>query len=222
VAGVAGNVKNGGLAQADEPEIYSLRRDLAADWDGRLPVTEDMGGGAAVMVLATVQRAAAVVPWVRSTIGRLDPTVPVQIEPLTARVSKMADRPRFETALLTFFAISGLLMAVIGLYGVISFLAAQRTREIGIRMALGAGRADILRLLTWEGVRLIALGGVLGVGASLGMARLLKSLLFNVGPHDPISFAAVAGLLAVVALAATLIPARSAMKVDPIAALRYE
>jgi ABC-type antimicrobial peptide transport system permease subunit len=137
-------------------------------------------------------------------------------------VSTLADRPRFATALLGFFAFTGLLMAVIGLYGVIAFIATQRTQEIGVRMALGAGRFDILRLITWEGVRLIALGGIVGLGTALGMSRLLKSLLFSIGPHDPISFIGVALLLTLVALAATLIPARAAMKVEPVVALRYE
>jgi ABC-type antimicrobial peptide transport system permease subunit len=141
---------------------------------------------------------------------------------LSQSVSKLADRPRFETALLGFFAFCGLLMAVIGLYGVISFLAAQRTQEIGVRMALGATRLDILRLIAGEGVRLIVQGGVLGLAVALASAQLLKSLLYNVEPHDPFLYAAAMLLLAPVALAATLIPARSAMRTDPMAALRWE
>jgi putative ABC transport system permease protein len=161
-------------------------------------------------------------PWVRSQIAQLDSTAPVEIDTLTQSVSKLADRPRFETALLGFFAFCGLLMAVIGLYGVISFVAAQRTQEIGVRMALGATRLDILRLLAGEGVKLIVFGGVVGLGTALATAQLLKSLLFNVGPRDPVVYIAVALLFALVALAATLVPARTAMKVEPVAALRYE
>jgi putative ABC transport system permease protein len=173
-------------------------------------------------VISSVLSAKAVAPWVRSQIAAIDPTVPVQMETLDQTVSKLADRPRFETALLGFFAFCGLLMAVIGLYGVISFLATQRTQEIGVRMALGATRGNILRLIAAEGVRLIVLGGVLGLGAALAVAQLLKSLLFDVGPRDPASYAAVALLLAMVALVATLIPARTAMRVEPVVALRYE
>jgi len=184
-------------------------------------VAEDWNPWSAV-TLKTSLPATALAPWARAQIAQIDPTVPVEIETLSDSVSKLADRPRFETALLGFFAFCGLLMAVIGLYGVISFVAAQRTQEIGIRMALGATRMDILRLIAREGVRLIVLGGVVGLGAALAAAKLLKSLLFNVGPHDPASFAAVALLLALVALAATLIPARAAMKVEPVVALRYE
>ena len=148
--------------------------------------------------------------------------LPIEVETLSESVSKLADRPRFETALLGFFACCGLLMAVIGLYGVIAFVAAQRTQEIGVRMALGATRGNILRLIAGEGVRLIVIGGAFGLGAALGVARLLKSLLFNVGPHDPVTYLGVAILLGLVALAATLVPARAAMKVEPVVALRYE
>jgi putative ABC transport system permease protein len=212
VVGVAQNVKNGGLVEPDQPELYFLRSSAAADWGGRAPV----------VVIDSALAPEAVAPWVRSQIAGIDPTVPVEIETLDRSVSKLADRPRFETALLGFFAFCGLLMAVIGLYGVIAFVATQRTQEIGVRMALGATRLDILRLIATEGVRLIVLGGVVGLGAALATAQLLKSLLFNVGPRDPVPYAAVALLLALVALAATLIPARAAMKVEPVEALRYE
>lgn len=211
VVGIAANVKNGGLAGQEDPEYYLLRGNFADDW-----------GLHTVIVLETAFSPLTVAPWVRSQIARIDLTAPVEIETLAQRVSTLADRPRFATALLGFFAFTGLLMAVIGLYGVISFIATQRTQEIGVRMALGAGRFDILRLITWEGVRLIALGGAVGLGTALGMSRLLKSLLFSVGPHDPVSFIGVALLLTLVALAATLIPARAAMKVEPVVALRYE
>ena len=211
VVGVAANVKNAGLSGEDEPEFYRLRRSVASDWNPW-----------AVMVLKTSLSPDATAPWVRAQIAQIDPTVPVDIDTLTQTVNRLADRPRFETALLGFFAFCGLLMAVIGLYGVIAYVAAQRTQEIGVRMALGATRMNILRLIAGEGMRLVALGGVLGLVAALASARLLKSLLFQVGTHDPASFIAVTLLLAVVALAATLIPARSAMKTDPMQALRTE
>jgi ABC-type antimicrobial peptide transport system permease subunit len=113
-------------------------------------------------------------------------------------------------------------MAIIGLYGVVAFLAQQRTREIGIRMALGASRADVLQLILREGVRLVAIGGLLGLMGSLMLTRILGSVLFKVSPRDPGTFAAVSVLLAVAAIAAVLIPARSAMRTDPMAALRWE
>jgi predicted permease len=211
VSGIAANVKNAGLAGADEPEYYRLRRDLAEDWN-----TD------AVLEVKTTLSPESLAPWAREQIAGIDPTVPVQIETLSQSVSKLADRPRFETALLGFFALCGLLMALIGLYGLISFMAAARTQEIGVRMALGATRVDILRLIAGEGLRLIVLGGVLGLAAALATAQLLKSLLYNVGTHDPYVYIAVALLLALVALAATLIPARRAAGVQPMEALRYE
>jgi predicted permease len=212
VVGVAANVKNAGLTGQDEPELYELRSNHHPEsWNGHC-----------VMLIETAIPASIVSPWVRAQIALIDSTVPAEIEPLTQAVNKLADRPRFETALLGFFALCGLLMAVIGLYGVIAFVAAQRTQEIGVRMALGATRLDILRLIAGEGARLIALGAILGLAAALAAAQLLKSLLFHVGTHDPASFISVTLLLTVVALVATLIPARTAMKTDPMKALRTE
>ena len=213
VVGMAADVKNSGLAEKNEPEYYQLRRNDVEDWQE---------APAAALVVKTTLPTQAVAQWIRAQIGGIDATVPVDVETLGERVSKLADRPRFETALLGFFAMTGLLMAVIGLYGVIAYMAMQRTQEIGVRMALGARRGDILRLIFYEGLRLVALGGIAGVAAALAVSRVLKSLLFNVGPHDPISYVAVASLLMMVALAATLLPARAAMKTDPMVALRVD
>jgi putative ABC transport system permease protein len=212
VVGVAGNVKNGGLSGEDEPEFYELRTSLHPElWDNHH-----------FFILRSSLPAAVLSPWIRARVAQIDGMAPVEISTMTQTVDRLADRPRFETALLGFFALCGLLMAVIGLYGVISFVVAQRTQEIGVRMALGATRGNILRLIAGEGVRLIVLGGVVGLGGALAAAQLLKSLLFNVGPRDPLTYAGVVAVLGVVALAATLVPALAAMKVEPVVALRYE
>jgi putative ABC transport system permease protein len=211
VVGVTDNVKNNGLTEQSDAEIYTLRHSVSDDWEKR-----------SIVLMDSMMPAKAVEPWVHSEIASIDPTVPVVMEALDQTVSRMADRPRFETALVSFFALTGLAMAVIGLYGLIAYIAVQRTREIGVRMALGADRMDILRLIFIEGVRLVLWGGVAGVAAALAVSRLLKSLLFNVGPYDPGSYIGVAVLLGLVALAAALIPARTAMKTDPMAALRME
>lgn len=213
VVGVAGDVRNEGLLAPGEPEFYRLRRNELEDWS-RAP--------SAVLIIKTGTSPGALAPWVRSQIAAIDPTVPVEVETMNERVAGLADRPRFEMALLTFFACTGLAMAIIGLYGVVAFLAQQRTREIGIRMALGASRADVLQLILREGVRLVAIGGLLGLMGSLMLTRILGSVLFKVSPRDPGTFAAVSVLLAVAAIAAVLIPARSAMRTDPMAALRWE
>lgn len=212
VVGVADNVKNSGLTEQNEPEIYFLRRNVVNDWSGRVPM----------MAIDSVLPPDTVMPWVRSQIASLDPTVPVEMKTLNRTIGSLASRPRFEAALLGFFAATGLLIAVLGLYGIVSFIAIQRTQEIGVRMALGASRFNILRLILWQGGRLIAVGGLVGLGTALALARVLKGMLFSIGPYDPLSFISVALLLAVVAVAATLIPARSAMNVDPMVALRHE
>jgi predicted permease len=211
VVGIAANAKNGGLAGEDDPEYYQLLNDRRDSWGTR-----------AIVVLQTALPVSTVAPWVRARIAQIDPNVPVEITPLSQTVSRLADRPRFETALLSFFACTGLAMAIIGLYGVVTFMAVQRTQEIGIRMALGATRADVLRLILREGFRLILIGGAIGLAVTLALSRVLQSVLFGISTHDPISFAAVTALLALVALIAILIPARSAMKTDPMTALRWE
>jgi predicted permease len=211
VVGVAADVKNGGLAGEDEPEYYALRRDKVEDW-----------GQSATFILKTGLSRDTVERWIRERVAALDPTVPVKVETLSERVSKMADQPRFETMLVGFFAATGLVLAVVGLYGVMSFLVTQRTQEIGVRMALGASRGDVLRLVMGKSVRLIVWGTVVGLVAALATARVLTSLLFSVGPHDPVAFGFVTLLLVVVALAATLIPAKSATKVDPMVVLRCD
>ena len=210
---IAADVKNAGLNGKDEPELYRLRRSFADDWN---PWT----------VITLKNHAISGCTWLLGFAHKLHRSIrrfPSTSIPLAKTVNRLADRPRFETALLGFFALCGLLMAVIGLYGVIAYVAAQRTQEIGVRMALGATRLDILRLIAGEGVRLICVWAGSSVWARRLLRRkLLKSLLFHVGTHDPASFIAVTLLLALVALVATLIPARAAMKTDPMTALRTE
>jgi len=211
VVGVAQDVKNNGLAADDEPEYYRLRRNRAEDWSRDSAV-----------IIQTSMPARAMGNWIRAEIAGLDPTLPVNMQTMDQRVSQMAGRPRFETALLGLFAFVGVLLAAIGIYGVISFMVTQRTQEIGVRMALGATRADVLKLITGSGARLVAIGAAAGLLASLLIARLMASLLFGIGPADPLTFMAVVLFLAAVALVATWIPARSAAQVDPLVALRYE
>ncbi len=211
VVGVAADVKNGGLAEGDEPEYYRLRRQRAQDWDR-----------SSVLILKTTLPLGATEAWVRSQATSLDPTVPVDIKTLSERVGKMADRPRFEMLLVSFFAFTGLVLAVIGLYGVISFFVVQRTQEIGIRMAVGASRADILKLVLANALRLIFPGAFLGLVLALALSHVLSSLLFNIGPHDPVAFAGVTGSLILIALLAALIPGSSATRVNPTVALRCD
>jgi putative ABC transport system permease protein len=217
VAGVAANVKNGGLTGEEEPEYYRLRRNRAEDWAGN-----GVWGQTSVIVVRSSLPAAEMSRWIRSQVAAMDQTLPVDIATLRERVSKLADQPRFQATLVGFFAATGLLLAVIGLYGVMAFLVAQRTQEIGVRMALGANRGDVLRLVMGRSVRLIVCGVLGGLCVSLALSRVLVSLLFGVGPRDPIAYGLVVSLLVLVAVVATLVPARAASKVDPAVALRSE
>jgi putative ABC transport system permease protein len=217
VVGVAADVRNGGLTGEELPEYYRLRRNRAEDWS-----CCGVWGQTALVVLRTSLPAEAMTPWIRAQAAAIDPALSVDIATMKQRVSKLADGPRFQTILVGFFAVTGLTLAVIGLYGVISFLVAQRTQEIGVRMALGATRAGILRLVCARSIRLIAWGTGAGLLAALGVSRVLSSLLYGVGPRDPLTFMAVALVLVAVAFIATLIPARAAAQVDPMVALRCE
>jgi ABC-type antimicrobial peptide transport system permease subunit len=129
---------------------------------------------------------------------------------------------RFSVFLLGFFAAIAVLLAGIGIYGVLSYLVGQRTQEIGVRMALGAERFDVLRLILSDGARMTLLGVGIGIVAALGLTQTMSKMLFGVRPTDPVTFSAVAVLLCAIALLACYIPARRAMRVDPMVALRYE
>lgn len=212
VVGVADNVKNSGLTEPVEPEIYFLRRNLSADWDT----------SHSIVVIDSVMPPEAVESWVRSAVASIDRTVPVDIEPLNQTVSTLADRPRFETALLGFFALMGLAMAAVGIYGIMAYLTSQRTQEIGVRMALGATRTNILGLIAKDGLRMVVAGGALGLAAALGLAHVLQALLYQTSTYDVLAFVAVPVVLCVVAAAAVLVPARAGMRVQPASALRNE
>jgi putative ABC transport system permease protein len=217
VVGVAANVKNGGLTGEEKPEYYVLRRNRAEDWD-----RGGTWGRTSVVVVRSALPPEEMSGWIRSQLAALDPTLPVDIATLRQRVAKLADQPRFQTTLVSFFAAAGLVLAMIGLYGVIAYLVAQRTQEIGVRMALGADKGDILRLVMGRSLRLIVAGIAVGLAAALAATRVLSSLLYSIGPHDPVTFGLVTLLLVLVAIVAALIPARSATSVNPIVALRCD
>jgi putative ABC transport system permease protein len=175
------------------------------------------------LVVRTKSAPTAVAAAARDVIRRLDPEQPVaDVRTMESLIGVSIARARFNTLLLAIFATVALLLAVVGIYGVMAYSVSARTHEIGVRMALGAQRGDVLRLVVRRGMAL-ALGGVaIGVAASLALTQLMKSLLFNVSAIDPLTFVGVPLLLSIVALAACLIPARRATKVDPMVALRYE
>jgi putative ABC transport system permease protein len=159
----------------------------------------------------------------RAALTSMDKSLPVyDLKPMTEYLRDSLARRRFNLILLTAFGGVALVLAAIGIYGVISYGVTQRTHEIGIRMALGAGKGDVLRLVVRQGM-IMALGGVvIGLLASLALTRLMESLLFGVSVTDPLTFTVIALLLTCVALLASCIPARRAMELDPMIALRYE
>jgi putative ABC transport system permease protein len=159
----------------------------------------------------------------RARIANYDPQLLVQrIRPMDEVVAGALSRPRFNLLLVGSFAVLGLLLAAVGIYGVVSFLVAQRTREIGIRMALGARASHVVSLMMIEGMIPVLLGGLAGMAAGVLVTRALRSLLFGVTPLDPISVTAAPLILAIVALLACYLPARHAAHVDPLVALRDE
>jgi len=160
---------------------------------------------------------------VHGVVERIDPNLPVKdMRTLTVQVDETMFNDRLVAVLSILLALLAALLAALGLYGVLSYVVARRTREIGIRMALGGQRADILRLVLGQGAQLTAIGGVAGILAALALARLMSSLLFGVNANDPLTFVTVAVVLAIVSGAACYIPARRAVRVNPIVALRYE
>jgi putative ABC transport system permease protein len=160
---------------------------------------------------------------IRNQARAIEPNEPVnQVVTMDERLSNSVAQRRFQMVLLGVFAAVALVIAAVGIYGVISYAVSQRTQEIGIRMALGAQASNVLRMVIWRGLRLTLAGVALGLAASLALTRVMKNLLFEVSATDPTTFALLALLLVGVALIASYIPARKATKVDPLIALRSE
>jgi putative ABC transport system permease protein len=209
--GIAANVKNNGLTADADPELYIPWKDDPAAYVLHSYVT-----------FVTSLNPATVMPWARTEIASLDPTVPVEFGTMTARIGKLTERPRFDAVLLSLFAAIAVLLAALGLYGVVSFFVSQRTQEIGVRMALGATPRAISAMVLANVARWTAAGAALGVLGAWFCTRLLQSLLFEVRAHDPLLLTMALLMLLAVALVAAWIPARRASQVDPVVALRYE
>ena len=209
IVGVVGETKYRGLPEnpTADPDIY-------------LPLA-DRSSQLGIVVRGSVAPSSLVAP-VRAAIRALDASIPIySVATLDSLIGDQTSQSRFTMWLMGVFAATALALAVIGIYGVMSYLVTQRTREIGIRLALGAGGGDILRLVVGNGARLIAAGIVIGLAAAFALERLVSSLLFGVTAADLASIGAVA-LLAIVALLACYLPALRATHVDPLQALHYE
>jgi putative ABC transport system permease protein len=174
-------------------------------------------------VLRTATDPGSVVNTLRDAVRSVDKDLPVgRIWSMDELMTQSVAPPRFRTAIVTIFAVAGLLLAAIGIYGVMAYSVTERTRELGLRIALGASTRDLFRLVLSEAIVLAASGVVVGMAGAAASANLIRSLLFGVTPFDTATFAGIAVLLVATALAASYVPARRAIGVDPMVALRHE
>lgn len=218
IVGVVPDVKNTGLSVVGNPEYYILR--THAPDDVYLHETGPVAQRTLSVVIRSNIRDATLAAIIRREAAELNSALPVEIGSMNRRLGELTAAPRFNAFVLLIFAGLGLLLAAIGLYGTISYLVNQRTREIGIRMSLGARPIEIAELMLGYATKWTALGGLIGVLTSIATTRWLASLLFHVSARDPITLIVAAICLFVVALAATIQPARRAARVDPAVALR--
>jgi putative ABC transport system permease protein len=207
IVGVVGNVHHDGLDADPSPTMYvPYRQDIFSSmW----------------LVARTNGDPAQLTSTVRQTVREIDPGLPAfSISPLASVISDSVAQRRFSMLLLGLFALIAVFLAAVGLYGVVAYTVSQRTQEIGVRMAIGAGRSDVLKMVVGGGMKLALFGVAIGIAGALAVARVVAAMLFEVTPFDPTSYLATAAILLAVAALACYVPARRAMRVDPIVALR--
>jgi putative ABC transport system permease protein len=209
IIGILARTKSEGLDSPYSPHIY-------------FPTYQ--GVGFAMSIYARTQgNAESLQESIRSAVQSVDPNLPVfDVHTMNNIVSESLASRRFALQLMSLFAATALVLAALGIYGVMAYFVSQRVREIGIRMAVGAGRVDVLRMVVSRGMALAAIGAGIGIAASLLAARLISGMLFGVSAYDPLTIVAFAAILTGAALAANYFPARRAAKVDPMVALRYD
>jgi predicted permease len=214
VVGVVKDVRHEGLDRPVRGTLYFVHAQSARAWSPLRLMT---------LVVRTDLDPASVIPAVRAQLREMDAEVPLfAVETMSQAIRDSTATQRFTMLLQLVFSVVALTLAAIGLYGVMSFTVARRTPEIGIRMALGAERGEVLRMVVGQGMGLVLVAAVLGVGGALATGRVLAGLLYGISPRDPATYASVVGTLVLVALIACWIPARRASAVDPGRALRYE
>jgi predicted permease len=210
IVGVVENIREASLAQLPEPTLY-------------LPYSQSLSTSGGSFIVRTTRPPMTLVPDVRTVVQTLDRELPLTaVRDMPAVIASSTVDWRFRAVLLSTFGGLALAIAAIGVYGVIAYSVAQRTQEIGVRVALGARHRDVLSLVLWQGMRTTIIGLGIGLGAAFALTRLMANLLFGVSPTDPMTFTAIALLLSLVAFAACLLPARRAMRVDPVTALKQD
>ncbi len=214
IVGVAADVRNSGLGDQNDPEYYLARRHGSTAY-------EDAPAASVAIVRGRVP-ARTLEAFLRSEIAALDPALPPVIRTLDQHVSQLAARPRFQAWLLVLFAGVGLLLAAFGLYGLVSFLVAQREREFGVRLALGATKGGIIRMILHDACRWTAVGLLFGLAGAVAAAHALRSLLFHVLPLDPAAYIVAAAVLTSLGLLAAFLPSRRAANLDPAVTLRHD
>jgi predicted permease len=220
IVGVMGHVEHWGLGSREHQDLQSQIYLLVWQLPDRFWPLLANGVG---WVARTTGAPASIVSGIREAEAKVDSTaVTYNVRPMQEIVANSIAKQRLTMILLSVFSTLALALSAVGIYGVISYLTGQRTHEIGIRVALGASASDVLRMVLGEGMRIALIGVGIGLAAALGLTRLISTLIYGVGAYDPLTFLGVAFLLSGVALVACYIPARRAMRVDPIIALRYE
>ena len=216
IVGVAGDIRHAGLESEPEPHLWLPLKQAHEDSVGLLTSNQ-------YWLVKSRTPPLALAPAVRQALRAVDPDVPAtSLCSMDDYLQSSVSFRKFSLRLLAVFAAAALLLAGVGLYGVVSYGVSRRTQEIGVRMSLGALQSDILRMVLGEGMRLALLGAGLGLLAALALTRTMKSLLFGVGADDPITFALITVLLLAAALAACWLPALRATRVAPVTALRSE
>jgi putative ABC transport system permease protein len=214
IVGVVGHVRHYGLASGPPyVQVYTPVTQLPTYFSPRRP--------AMAVVARTALTPEAVTGSIRRELVAIDRDIPVYgIQPMQQYLSQSTEQPRLSMMLLSGLAALALVLAVVGIYGVVSYSVAQRTQEIGVRVALGATRRDILRLVVRQATLLVLVGVAIGIGAALTMSSVVRTMLYQVSPRDPMTFAAIALILTTVGVLASVVPARRAVRIDPIVALR--